>query len=71
MTKQYGKWLTTEEHGYPPCGEVVIVEYSGHWPHLSGSGGIVDRYAWDGEWYNVPEKVKITKWMWIPEEIAE
>lgn len=64
--REYGKWLTVEKDGSPPDLEVVIVEYSGDWPHLSASGGIIDLYWYGDDWFNYPESAKIKRWMWIP-----
>lgn len=50
----------------PPDGLVVIVEFAGMWPN-HGNTGIRDAYAWNGQWYNIPEGVSITKWMFIPD----
>lgn len=63
------RWTRTE-HGHPPCGHVVIVQYTGHWPRR-GSGGITDLYWWNKDWFNYPEGVKIVKWMYDPDHLPE
>jgi hypothetical protein len=40
--------------------------YLGDWPGR-GNGGIVDVYAVDGEWFNIPESVDIVGWMPVPD----
>ena len=63
-----GKWTKTED-GMPPDLHVVIVRYTGVWPNLSGGGGIVDLYAYNGKWFNHPETVKVVDWMYDPEHL--
>lgn len=50
----------------PPDLQVVMVQYSGPWPHRSGGGGITDIYAYNGEWFNIPDSVTIDWWLPIP-----
>jgi hypothetical protein len=58
-------WVTD---GRMPCNrKLVIAEYSGAWPGRSGGCGIADIYADQGEWFNIPETVRIVRWMTIPE----
>ncbi len=45
---------------------VVIALYLGCWPGR-GNSGITDIYAFDGEWFNLPEGVLIVGWMPIPD----
>ncbi len=49
--------------------EVVIGLYVGDWPSR-GRGGIIDVYAYDGRWFNLPEGVDIVGWMPIPDTSA-
>lgn len=62
----YGKWFTVEEDGSPPDLEVVIVEFDGIWP-MHGEGGVTDLYWYKDDWFNYPDEVTVTRWMWIPE----
>ena len=51
----------------PPQGHVVIICYDGIWPGVSNCGGIIDRYVWDGKWFNIPDGITVKWWMYDPE----
>lgn len=57
-------WI--EDGTVPKDLEVVVAEFKGYWPRKSTSG-IMDLYVHDGKWFNIPEKVEITRWMYAPE----
>lgn len=59
------EWISCAER-LPAGGETVIVRFSGFWPNR-GNGGVTDLYCWDGEWFNVPERVTVTHWVPMPE----
>lgn len=46
--------------------EVVIALYLGCWPGR-GNSGVIDIYACDGVWFDLPEGVVIVGWMLIPD----
>jgi hypothetical protein len=62
-----GKWVN--DGTIPPDMEVVIGRYEGYWPGR-GTGAYADIYAYKGEWFNVPESVKITGWMFLRENCS-
>jgi hypothetical protein len=59
-------WIDCSTGLVPPDLMVVIVEYSGEWPHR-GRSGISDEYCYGGQWFNIPETAKIERWMYIPQ----
>jgi hypothetical protein len=56
-------WITDS---LPPDMHVVIMKFDGFWPGL-GCGGIVDRYCYGGSWFNIPDTVTVTGWMYAPD----
>ena len=56
-------WITDHQ---PPDMHVVIMKFEGFWPGL-GCGGIIDRYCYDGSWFNIPETITVTGWMYAPD----
>jgi hypothetical protein len=58
-------WINCKDK-MPEDMAVVIALYLGCWPGR-GNSGITDIYAFDGEWFNLPEGVLIVGWMPIPD----
>lgn len=46
--------------------EAVIALYLGRWPGR-GNSGVIDVYAVDGRWFNIPEGVHVVGWMPLPD----
>lgn len=63
------RWTKTED-GHPPDLHVVIVQYKGLWPGR-GMGGITDLYWYGDDWFNYPEAVVITQWMYDPDHLPD
>lgn len=59
------RWIDCK-HRMPEDMDVVIALYAGHWPSR-GNSGIVDIYAYEGQWFNIPEEVRIIAWMPVPD----
>lgn len=62
-------WIECKTGILPDDLEVVICQYSGHWPGR-GNGGIVDLYCTAGKWWNHPDTVTIEKWMYDPDNVT-
>lgn len=61
-------WINCDDL-LPPNGHVVIIKFDGFW-YGRGHGGVSDCYMWDGVWFNVPDGVRVTCWMFDPDNPA-
>lgn len=58
-------WIDCNEK-MPVDMEVVIALYLGCWPGR-GNSGVIDIYAVDGKWFNIPQGVHVVGWMPVPD----
>ncbi|MEI8659240.1 hypothetical protein [Vibrio sp. Hal054] len=60
-------WINPNEH-MPVDDIVVIGRYEGR-IDTRGNGGVIDVYAHNGKWINLPDGVSINGWMYDPENL--